>query len=149
MTRSLLIIPFVLIIIFYPGLSTTFSQLSFCCLLLERASRKWKWFSYECRPVGLMVTDGLRGRCAAVLAKCQQEGKQKGGVGLFSPCYYPRDTSWRRSAVSRSRPTLRPHPCCFFYSFFKAFCEKWLRYFKKIILSVIWIQLIIQEGEWV
>lgn len=50
MTRSLLIIPFVLIIIFYPGLSTTFSQLSFCCLLLERASRKWRWFSCERRP---------------------------------------------------------------------------------------------------
>lgn len=27
--------------------------------------------------------------------------------------------------------------------------EKLLRYFKKIILSVIWIQLIIQAGEWV
>lgn len=64
MTRTLIIISFVLIIIFYPGLSTTFSQLSFCCLLLEQEH--------------LLVKEGEGGfgcyeGCAATLEKCDQE----------------------------------------------------------------------------
>lgn len=154
MTRSLLIIPFVLIIIFYPGLSTTFSQLSFCCLLLERASRKWRWFSCERRPCRVnghrRFTREMCRHVGEMPTRRQQKRRCRGCSHRVITSVTRRDVGRRcRAPDRRSSGTLRPHPCCFFYSFFKAFCEKWLRYFKKIILSVIWIQLIIQEGEWV
>lgn len=81
----------------------------------------------------------------------KEKKKKKGGEAKRRPPTEEAKTFFRKIIQSDSRWR---HAGVFWFKTSelmqrRPFGEKWLRYFKKIIPSVIWIQWIIQQGEWV